>query len=617
MSAYKDMMKKLAQGWNTWNTRSVLSHVLLPDGFALNLCFKEHATGSTWKDHYLKEAQIGRFGEHEEKLHPGAHAYDGSYTQLNMKWKGTEFNIESAVHNQELVLLVTPVINQKYPVTLVVESGMLWNRPGQITLDGDKLVAVCPDRTIETFATKALIREYNVPCQTPYMAIAIEGPVGLSTGHRRTLAEITAIVAEHKWKHDQSRKKYGELAETYNAMQTCLAWDTIYDPSKDRVISPVSRMWNVTWGGYVLFCWDTYFAAWLSLLDNKELSYANVIEVTREKTERGFVPNYAGDPDFKSRDRSQPPVGSMTALALYERYGDRWFLEELFEDLYVWNQWWFDNRVIQENLLAWGSNPFEPVFGGLSEIVGVGDTHGAALESGLDNSPMYDDIPFNYEKYCMELADVGLNGLYIRDCQALAKIADVLGRVEEAEKLRARADQFATGLAGLWDDASGFFLNKRTDTGEFSTRKSPTNFYALFSDKVSEQQASRMIDEHFYNPDEFWGEWIMPSISRDDANYKDQFYWRGRIWAPMNFLAYLAMRQHNLAGACKDLAAKSKNLIMKEWLELGHVHENYCAESGEGCNASSSDKFYHWGALLSLITLIDAGWLDQPLSTEE
>ena len=113
MSAYKDMMKKLAQGWNTWNTRSVLSHVLLSDGFALNLCFKEHATGSTWKDHYLKEAQIGRFGEHEEKLHPGAHAYDGSYTQLNMKWKGTEFNIESAVHNQELVLLVTPVIRSE------------------------------------------------------------------------------------------------------------------------------------------------------------------------------------------------------------------------------------------------------------------------------------------------------------------------------------------------------------------------------------------------------------------------------------------------------------------------------------------------------------------------
>ena len=38
MTPYEALQKRLAQGWNTWNTRSVLSHVLLPEGFALNLC---------------------------------------------------------------------------------------------------------------------------------------------------------------------------------------------------------------------------------------------------------------------------------------------------------------------------------------------------------------------------------------------------------------------------------------------------------------------------------------------------------------------------------------------------------------------------------------------------
>ncbi|HQT91874.1 MAG TPA: hypothetical protein PL001_07590 [Candidatus Kryptobacter bacterium] len=31
------MEKRLAAGWNTWNTFSVMSHVLLPEGLAFNL----------------------------------------------------------------------------------------------------------------------------------------------------------------------------------------------------------------------------------------------------------------------------------------------------------------------------------------------------------------------------------------------------------------------------------------------------------------------------------------------------------------------------------------------------------------------------------------------------
>ena len=52
---YAAIRKHLASGWNTWNTRSVLSHVLLPQGFALNLGIKEFRQGG-----YLKEALPGR-----------------------------------------------------------------------------------------------------------------------------------------------------------------------------------------------------------------------------------------------------------------------------------------------------------------------------------------------------------------------------------------------------------------------------------------------------------------------------------------------------------------------------------------------------------------------------
>lgn len=52
------------------------------------------------------------------------------------------------------------------------------------------------------------------------------------------------------------------------------------------------------------------------------------------------------------------------------------------------------------------------------------------------------------------------------------------------------------------------------------------------------------------------------------------------------------------------LKKKSADLILKEWTECGHVHENYDPETGEGCNNPRSDKFYHWGGLLAYMSLI-------------
>ncbi len=607
MGHYQAMMNKLAAGWNTWNTRSVLSHVLLPEGFALNIGLKEYSTGN-----YLKEALIGRFGEEDEKIHPGAHAYDGSYTQLNLQWQGIELQVESATCEHDLVLLITALTVKDYPPTLVLEAGMLWNRSGTLKLENECLVAAMPTRTITTYATGPSVRELNIPTQAPFLAVALTGVVGFSTGKSRDLTEIEDIVAKQKEAHQRNKNNYGAFAETYDAIQTSMAWDTIYEPQKERVVSPVSRIWNINNGGYVLFCWDNYFAAYMASIDNKELAYANAVEMTKEKTEKGFVPNCAWGTGFSSLDRSQPPVGSLVIREIYRKYREKWLLEEVFDDLYQWNRWFAENRQVEPGLMGWGSDPYSPKYGNYWETAGVNDTFGGALESGLDNSPMYDDIPFDKEKHVMKLADVGLTGLFIQDCNALADIAAVMGRIEEAAVLQETAARLEQGLKRLWNEQAGIFCNKRTDTDEFSLRLSPTNFYALYSGSVSRTQANRILEEHFYNPEEFWGDWMMPSIARNDPAYPEQNYWRGRIWAPMNFLVYLAFRRHGLTKAQGELAEKSLELFMKEWLEQGHVHENYNADTGEGCDKRNSDKFYHWGALLCLIGLIENGVVEGP-----
>ena len=78
-----DLLKEQTnRGWNTWNTRNVLSYSHLPEGFTINLCVKEFSS-----EVVLRESLVGRFGENEEVIFPGARTYDGRCSQLNLKFR--------------------------------------------------------------------------------------------------------------------------------------------------------------------------------------------------------------------------------------------------------------------------------------------------------------------------------------------------------------------------------------------------------------------------------------------------------------------------------------------------------------------------------------------------
>jgi neutral trehalase len=180
-------------------------------------------------------------------------------------------------------------------------------------------------------------------------------------------------------------------------------------------------------------------------------------------------------------------------------------------------------------------------------------------------------------------------------------MAEVLGKSAEEKELRDRSARYRAKLGTLWDESSGIFLNKDLHTGKFSSRLSPTNFYPLLAKAATPAQADIMIQKHLRNPQEFWGEWVIPSIARNDPAFGDQNYWRGRIWGPMNYLVYLGLRNYDVPEVRAEFAEKSYNLFVKEWAGNGHVHENYNAVTGIGDDVTSSDRFYHWGALLGLI----------------
>lgn len=588
------------KGWHTWNNDSILSYICPLDGRGIRLCIKDYKNAS-----FLENVLIGGM---DAKVIPLAHAYDDSFTHVKIEWKDNHFEVKTASIGEELYILVKCADSRIKSSSLIIQGLSLYNIGSSVMKQGDTqnahLVLKSGNNSSAVYSTSKENGELYVPLYTPYLSVDLRGEIGISTDKTKSLEEIKSIIEEKKHNYYSNSNQYGEKSEIYRAMQIAQAWDTIYDPVLKAPITTVSRIWNKQWGGYVLFCWDTYFGALMQSLDNKVLAYSNVFAITDSITKDGFVPNYVCQNGFKSFDRSQPPVGSTVVLNIYNRYKEKWFLLQVFDKLLCWNRWFYEKRRTPNGLLTWGSNPYEEYYGHHLEHDGVGDWQGASYESGLDNSPMYENIPFDNESHLFMLDDVGLTGLYIQDCRALGEIAMILERMDEVAELKNRLDDIEYKMESLWDEKAGLYLNRRTDNGQYEHRLSPFHFHALFSGKVTANRVGRMVNEHLLNPDEFWTPFPLPSIAKSDPSYIKQTYWQGRVWAPMNYLVFEALKCAGENEVALKLASKSSELILKEWNECGHIHENYDPETGEGCNNPRSDKFYHWGGLLAYMSLI-------------
>ena len=597
---YRQVQERLQQGWNTWDSRSVLRQVLLPEGLAVNLSFKQQR----WlEEPFLERALIGRTGKGEPVVRPGLHALDGSYQELSLEWEDLSARVRTCHDGGDLVIRIDPLNKTRDPVRLVVSLGMLWNCPGTLGRDGDVLLAGAGGKEHRVFVSAAVGEDPYVPMQTPYLVVDLEKPLVVSTGRRRGPDEAEDSLRRAR----NAMERFAVLADAFLAIESTLGWNTVYEPRHQRVVSTVGRLWNEEYGGYCLFGWDNFFLAYLCCPFSRDLALANVMEHLESATEEGFIPNDDRGNGSKSFDRSQPPVGGIMVREVLKCFPEPWLMEASFPVLLKWNRWWPRKRG-NGALLSYGShrteNPFhEPQ---------VGTRVTAGYESGMDDSPMYEGVPFNETRGILELQDVGLTSLYIADCQALAEMAGLLGRKAEARELRQRAGAYRRALETLWSGETGYYLNRRSDTGAFSNRRSPTLFFPLLTGRLPRGRVRALLS-HFHNPAEFAGDWILPSITRDDPAYPRQRYWKGAIWPPLNYLTYLGLRRSGLGAEARLLAEKSGQLFIQEWRRKGYVSENYSAIAGSGDDTRlSSDRFHSWGALMGVMALVESGSLPVP-----
>ena len=413
---------------------------------------------------------------------------------------------------------------------------------------------------------------------------------------------VDNILDEKSQAYTRSRPGVQGLFEgAPEAIGNNMFWNAIYAPSNGLIFPSISRQWARTWGGWVVGEWDCFFGSLLTSVEDKAQTTAAIKAILLAQTETGLVPNIAAGSGV-TPDRSQPPVGSYCLWKVYQRFQDREMLEWAYPRLKRWHDWWLADRGDgqpwrdgnRDGLLEWGSDR-----GSMDSTGGRGFMQAAKYETGLDDSPMYDEVNYDSHTYTMNLHDVGLNSLYALDAECLSRIAALLGKTEDSQRLAAEYETMKKRVREkLWNDQDGIYENRFWD-GHFSKRLSPTNFYPMFAGIATPEQAKRMIEEHLLNPKEFWGKYVAPTIARNDPAFPDQFYWRGDIWGPTNYMLYEGINRYRFDKVALQYAQKSYDLFMDDWRINQHNNEQYHAWGGNG----GGDKHYTWGTLLCLVAL--------------
>lgn len=587
------------EGWNTFEVRSLASVVHFPSGLEVKIGLMSPDREVVYRE--FRWPELARLG---------AHTPDCSYAAVVLQVPECRLTVEFASQGGSLAVRAVPTRNAG---GLIPFADVFFYRgmQGKISAVGGAACAETDLMKFFVFSPSGRLDEQLTLGDAVTFA-PDEGALMLwvsEDGTAITADEVTEFIESKRKDAEEWEKRFDEhdLQSAFEGMWRSVIWNTIYAPSLGRPVTVVSRDWCVdgNYGDFVLFEWDTFFSALQAAPASRELAYNNVRAVLSGITERGFVPSIFCELG-KSRDRSMLPVGAMIVWKLYERFGDKDFIEEVFPKLLGWHRWWFTARDGNgDGLLEWGSDNYPSPHPQWQAHT----LQAARYESGLDNSPMYDDVVFNEQTCTMQLSDVGLNSAYAMDAWALAKMADALGEnglrdelLEEHKNMSMRINEM------LWSEDRELYLNRYWD-GEFSTRLGATLFYPLIGRVAPADRAHRIVKGHLLNEKEFWGEHVVPSISRDDPAYPDQEYWRGRIWGPMNWLVYEGLKapEYGLDDVAREMGSKCLRTFLTEWEEESHVHENYNGTTGEGDDAKYSEPVYFWGGLLALIGLLESG----------
>lgn len=320
--------------------------------------------------------------------------------------------------------------------------------------------------------------------------------------------------------------------------------------------------------------WDLYFEnLYLSYYGVSDYCFSNLKVFLDRQRPDGFVSRSL----IMKRDRQhfKPFLAQIAVLGSKQRHDYTWLQGTYYERLKRYIYRWYGYDGDHNGLPVWNS----------------------ADHSGMDNQ---DSRAGGLDAFSVEGVDLAC--YLLRELQAMAIIAEQVGRKDESATFQAQAAELAQTINSVfWDEQDGFYYDRNEKTGQRVRVKSVAGFTPLWAGVATKAQADRLVKEHLLNPREFWLSYPVPSYARTEPDYyqgsHNECNWRGSAWIPTNYMIFHGLLHYGYRDEARELASRTYNMA----LAVNPVtREYYNAETGAG---EGLERFWGWSSLAYVMPL--------------
>ncbi len=298
--------------------------------------------------------------------------------------------------------------------------------------------------------------------------------------------------------------------------------------------------------------WDQFFHALAYRHVNARLAEDQIRIVLDHQREDGMLPDAIHDEGLVIRltapveaEVTKPPLAAWAAMKIFEVTQHLDFLEEVYEPMVRWHEWWI-NRNSDEHGLCVYRHPFS---------------------SGLDDSPLWD--------FGMPVTAPDLNTYLCIQLDTLADIAEIIGYPQDAVRYHDNATQMTKQMVDtLWSEKEGLFL--AVHNGEFIPVITPFSTIPLWTNRLPDKMKSSLLN-HLTDPKLFWTDYPLATVATTDLTFNAMQMWRGPSWPNVNYLFVEALKRIGEVDTARELRRKTLNMIMR----LKDIYEYYNPLTGE------------------------------------
>ena len=182
----------------------------------------------------------------------------------------------------------------------------------------------------------------------------------------------------------------------------------------------------------------------------------------------------------------------------------------------------------------------------------------------------------------------------------LGDMAEELGDAQSAAAHRERSQRIMALVEEfMWDDVDGLYYDIDALSHVQSKVKTPFSFMPMLSRHAHPERVARMVREHLTNPREFWCEFPLCSVSRDDPTFDPVDMFRGATWVNINWMVIEGLSRQGYTELARTLARKTVDLVGPRYeqgvrLRSPRLWEWYHPITGEALGNCQ----YTWSALV-------------------